>query len=57
MTADEIRAALKASGFTVRTTMGGHSACQTFPTIAQRDAYVARAQRLGAVVEVSDDAR
>lgn len=50
--ASVIRADIKTAGFSVRTTLCGRTAEQTFQTEEARDAYVTRAERAGAMVEV-----
>lgn len=50
-TAEEIRAIMRARGFSVTTTIDGHTATQTFLSEADRDEFMARATRCGAVVE------
>jgi len=52
LTPDEMRAAIKAAGYTVKTTLDGRTANQTFASKASLEAYVARAIRTGATVQI-----
>jgi len=54
LTLDEMRAAIKAAGYIVRTTLDGRTANRTFASNASLEAYIARATQMGATVEIID---